>query len=271
MIVRCTSLRAAFALLALGSLGLASAQDAPAANEAAKPVPNAVGNGDFSVWDGYTGQGVTTTSVGVPPKSIPEHWYGGPGVGATATYDVVAFPPGQTDVPGNPKRFLRVAWKTPPDKGWTGEGHHQGDFRFTFLENFSINDVRRFAGQTVVFSFYGRVAAGTADVVPIMWHSYDSATPGIVAVKGKGYELFESSGKPGVVAVAQGKPRAEAICRLTDRWQRFEKRLTLPATEGKSITAGHYTGVGFDVHERGAPTIDLALVDVRPLPAEPAK
>src|SRR3546814_15560570 len=55
------------------------------------------------------------------------------------------------------------------------------------------------------------------DVIPIMWHSYDAETPGIVAVKGKGYELFEPSGKPGVVAVAQGAPRGEAVCHLTDR------------------------------------------------------
>ncbi len=36
-------------------------------------------NGDFSDWPGYAGKGVTTTSVGVPPKSIFTHWYGGPG------------------------------------------------------------------------------------------------------------------------------------------------------------------------------------------------
>jgi hypothetical protein len=33
--------------------------------------------------------------------------------------------------------------------------------------------------------------------------------------------------------------------------------------EGKSITPGHYTGVGFDLVARGAPTIDLSNIEVR--------
>ncbi len=167
-------------------------------------------NGDFSSWPGYSGKGVTTTSVGVPPNSIPEHWYGGPGIGATATYDVAPFAAGQTDVPGNPKQHLRVTWHKPPSDDWPGEAHHVPDYRCSFLENFSIKDVRRYAGQTLALSFYGRAIGNPVDVIPIMWHSYDAETPGIVAVKGKGYELFEPSGKPGVVAVAQGAPAAEA-------------------------------------------------------------
>jgi predicted amidohydrolase len=226
--------------------------------------PNALGNGDFAAWPGYAGKGVTTTSVGVPAKSIPVHWYGGPGIGATATYDVVAFPAGQTDVLGSPQRHLRITWHKAPAGDWPGESHHQPAFRFSFLENFSIADVRRFAGQTVMFSFYARVDAGPVNVTPIMWHSYDASTPGIVGVKGAGYELFESSGKWGKVAVAQGAPRPEATCRVTDRWQRFEKMIALPRTECKSITEGHYTGVGFDLDARHAVSIDLANVEIRP-------
>ncbi|MBI3836851.1 MAG: carbon-nitrogen hydrolase family protein [Planctomycetia bacterium] len=227
--------------------------------------PDALINGDFSVWDGYMGKGVTTTSVGVPPKSIPEHWYGGPGVGATATYDVVPFALGQRQVPGDPKRHLRVTWQTAPSADWPGETHHQPAFRFSFLENFSIADVRRFAGQSVVFSFHARAATGAVDVIPIMWHSYDAATAGIAGVKGAGYELFEASGFPGVVAVAKGAPRPQAICRVTDHWQRFEKTITLPTTDGKSITPGHYTGVGFDFDARGTPSLDLANIEIRPI------
>ena len=223
---------------------------------------NAVENGDFEVWDGYSGTGVTTTSVGVPLGSIPKDWYGGPGVGATATYDVVDLPPGQTAVPGAPRRHLRVSWSRPPSDDWPGEAQHQPAFRFTFLEYFGIQDVRRFAGQTVRFSFHGRVGRGELDMVPILWHSYDANTPGIVGVKGRGYELFESSGRPGEVAVAQGRPNPAAVCHLTAAWGRFGKLITLPSTDGKSITPGHYTGVGFDLISRAAPTIDLARVRV---------
>ncbi len=111
-------------------------------------------------------------------------------------------------------------------------------------------------------SFYARASEGTVGVTPIMWHSYDAQTPGIVGVKGQGYELFEASGKPGEIAVAHGSPRPAAVCHVTDRWQRFEKLITLPTTEGKSITAGHYTGVGFDLASRRRLAIDLANVQV---------
>jgi hypothetical protein len=50
---------------------------------------------------------------------------------------------------------------------------------------------------------------------------------------------------------------------LTQQWQRFEKIIALPAVDDKSITPGHYTGVGFDLTARGAPTIELANIEVR--------
>lgn len=224
---------------------------------------NAVQNGDFSVWTSYKGSGVTTQSVGTPPGSLPDDWYGGPGVGGKATYDGVDFDLEQTEVPGQPKRFLRVHWHAPPAKDWSGEAHHQGVFRFTFLEYFGIKDVRVFAGKTVVMSFWARVDRGELDLIPIMWHSYDGQTAGIAGVKGKGYELFESSGQQRVIAVASGKPNPAAVCRLTPKWMKFEKQIALPSIGDRSITAGHYTGVGFDLDSRFAGSIDLAKIEVR--------
>ncbi len=183
--------------------------------------------------------------------------------GGKATYDGIDFDPQQTEVPGHPKRFFRITWHKPPSKDWPGEAHHHGELRFTFLEYFGIKDVRVFAGKTVVMSFWARVDHGSLGLIPILWHSYDSATPGIVGVKGKGYELFEASGKPDVVAVASGKPNPAAACKLSIKWTKFEKRITLPSTEGKSITAGHYTGVGFDLDSRFTGSVDLANVEVR--------
>jgi hypothetical protein len=264
-------------LISLELLGLALATAAPAAlspsgaaEQAKTPAPqlregaSVLGNGDFSVWDGYRGTGVTVTSVGVPIGSIPKHWYGGPGVGGTATYDVVPFPPGQTDVPGNPKWHLRIAWSRPPAKEWQGEEHHNY-FRCTVLENFSMTDVRRTAGKTLLVRFYARVQRGTLDLIPILWHSYDSQTPGIAAVKGKGYELFESSGRFGQVAVAHGRPRAEAVCRLTDRWQKFEKLIALPPVGNRYLSPDNYTGFGFDVTDRALSILDIAAAEVRPV------
>jgi hypothetical protein len=226
---------------------------------------NVLGNGDFGIWDGYRGQGVTVTSVGVPIGSIPKHWYGGPGGGATATYDVVLFPPGQTDVPGSPKWHLRISWARPPAADWPGEVHHKPHFRCTVLENFSMADVRQFAGKTMLVRFYARIQRGPLDLIPILWHSYDSQTPGVAAVKGKGYELFEASNQFGQVAVAQGRPRPEAICKLTGRWQKFEKLITLPLVGRRFLTPDNYTGFGFDVTERAAPVLYIAAVEVRPV------
>ena len=223
---------------------------------------NFVENGDFHIGDD-TGP-VTTTSVGVPPGSLPKDWYGGPGAGATATYEVKEAP-GETRKDGEPERYLRVSWSTPPSADWPGETHHQPVFRFTFLEYFGIQDLRALGGKSARFSFRARVVGEPVDLIPILWHSYDASTPGIVGIKGKGYELFESSGEPGVVAVASGEPNPKAICWLSPEWKRYERIITLPDVEGKSITAGHYTGVGFDLHARCAPTIDVADISVEPL------
>jgi hypothetical protein len=82
-------------------------------------------------------------------------------------------------------------------------------------------------------------------------------------VKGEGYQLFESSGEPGVVAVAEGPPNPKAIITLTTQWQRFDVPITLPDVSAKKITAGHYTGLGMDIIKRAAPTIDIANVEAR--------
>jgi hypothetical protein len=227
---------------------------------------NVLGNGDFHEWKNYAA-GVTTESVGTPPNSLPTHWYGGPGVGAIATYDRIETSPQDRERMGIGPWHFRVAWSKPQSDGWRGETHHQPAFRFTFLECFEIGDVRKFAGKSVRVSFFGRSPTGKLELVPILWHSYDANTPGIQGIKGKGYELFESSGQTGKVAVAQGKPDAAAMCELGPSWARIEKIIALPAVEGKSITPGHYTGVGFDLVARGAPTIALANIEVRELVA----
>ena len=226
---------------------------------------NALCNGDFHDWKDYKG-GVSTESVGTPPNTLPTHWYGGPGVGAIATYDRIEVAPANRDGAEIDRWAFRVAWSKPQSDKWPGETHHSPTFRFTFLESFEIADVRKFAGKNVRMSFFGRSPTGKVEIVPILWHSYDANTPGIKGVKGKGYELFESSGQWNQVAVAQGPARQSAKCELGPHWQRFEKTIALPAVGDKSITPGHYTGVGFDLVARGAPTIELATIEVREVP-----
>jgi len=233
-----------------------------AAADESRAGANALENGDFHEWKGYQG-GVTTESVGTPPNRLPRHWYGGPGVGAIATYDRIKT--SLKDQSGGNEWALQVAWSKPQSEQWPGETQHLPAFRFTFLESFEIADVRKFAGKNVRVSFWCRSPTGNVEIVPILWHSYDANTEGIKGIKGKGYELFESSGQSSKVAIAEGRPAAAAKCELGPKWQRFEKIIALPAVEGKSITPGHYTGVGFDLIARGAPTIELAHIDATEL------
>jgi hypothetical protein len=153
----------------------------------------------------------------------------------------------------------------PPSKDWPGEAQHQPAFHATILEYFGIRGVRRFAGQSLVFSFYARVGKSSIHLIPIISHSYGATAPKTGPLKGEHYESFESSGHAGIVAVAAGASRAAAICEVAEKWQRFEKVITLPSTKGKNITAGHYTGVGFDFDRRYGPVLDLANIEVRPL------
>jgi hypothetical protein len=231
---------------------------------------NALRNGDFHEWKDYKG-GVTTESVGTPPNSLPTHWYGGPGVGAVATYDRIEIALKNQERGDRKQWALQVAWSKPQSDQWPGETHHSPAFRFTFLESFEIADVRQFAGKTVRLGFWGRSPTGNVEIVPILWHSYDANTAGVKGIKGKGYELFESSCQSDKVAIAQGPPNPAAKCRLGPQWQHFIKAIALPTVDGKSITPGHYTGVGFDLIARGAPTIELANIEVTELGSAPAR
>jgi hypothetical protein len=230
---------------------------------------NALRNGDFHEWKDYKG-GVTTQSVGTPPNSLPTHWYGGPGVGAIATYDRIKTSLNGQDRSDRNEWALQVAWSKPQSDQWPGETHHSPAFRFTFLESFEIADVRKFAGKNVRMAFWGRSPTGNIEIVPILWHSYDANTAGIKGINGKGYELFESSDHPGKVAIAEGSPNSAAKCELGPQWKHFVKVIALPTVDGKSITPGHYTGVGFDLIARGAPTIELANIEVMELRSAPA-
>lgn len=211
--------------------------------------PNEVVNPNFD-WPGYTPGGVTTTNVFAYNA---QYWGGGPGAnGATATYDVLPLPAGT--IPGDPSRYMRINWSVPPKTG-SGEGLHLPQFRGTFLENFFMQDAHRFSGETVNFSFWARVPSGQFRVVPLMWHSYGY---GVQPIKGIGYELYESSGVPGVVQVALGAPHPAAAVTLDTQWRHFEVPITFPDLRNVQMTNGHYTGVGFDYLEKGFPGFEIA-------------
>ena len=147
---------------------------------------NALGNGDFHEWKDYKG-GVTTESVGTPPNSLPTHWYGGPGVGAIATYDRIETSLKDKERSGSDRKqwALQVAWTKPQSDQWPGETHHSPAFRFTFLESFEIADVRKFAGKNVRLGFWGRGSTGKVEIVPIRGIATTRTQPASRGSKGK--------------------------------------------------------------------------------------
>jgi hypothetical protein len=218
------------------------------------PGINLLLNGDFLY--GAISGGQTTSNVGV---YFADHWYGGPGDGATAHYEIKQDP--AAAVP----RYLRVVWSAAP---LSGEVQHLPAFRFTFAENSILvgnldNDVRQFYGKTVELSFWARVSSGSIQMIPIAWQSWDISTPGVAGIKGAGYEVFEPSGVPGTVAVALGAPNPAGVVQVTTEWRKFSKRIAIPNNTGKLLTNGAYTGFGFDFAQSYVPTIDVAQVEVR--------
>lgn len=242
-------------------LGQADSNLAPDPSVSASDAANLILDSNFAT--GTIPGGATVTSVGTP---IADFWYGGPGDGATAHYEVIA-----DASSGSFPRYLRIAWSVAAS---SGEAQHAPAFRYTFLENYLTtgsldHDVRAFYGKTVEVSFWARVASGSIQIVPLVWQSWDSQTPGISGVKGQGYQLFESSGQPGVVAVAQGDPNPNAPVTVTTDWQHFTTQVTLPDSTGKSLSSDAYTGFGFDFANIYGPILDIADVEAR-LPADPA-
>ena len=209
-------------------------------------------NGNFSQ---LSGQPLSVISTGSFVETGATSWGGGPGFGANAVYEIV-----QTAPPGSTGNTLRISWNVAPSAAWGGEGQHSPAYRFTFLENHGIRDARIFSGKNVEVTFKARVQSGTINIVPIIWHSYDAVTPGIVGVKGVGYEIFESAGSENTVKIAQGDPHPAALAQLTQEWKTFTQIITIPDISDKTLVGAHYTGIGFDFDKRYGPVVEIADV-----------
>ena len=103
---------------------------------------NRIINGNFDVWQrGTSFAGVT--AIGYQA----DRWEVTPAAGCTMTISRQAFTAGKTDVPYEPSYFLRTDITT------AGSANSEISQK--------IEDVRTFAGQTVIASFYAKSTAGT--------------------------------------------------------------------------------------------------------------
>jgi hypothetical protein len=147
--------------------------------------------------------------------------------GGTASITQQSFTVGQTDVPGNPKFFLRLAVTT-----------GDNSCRTETLQE----DATTFAGQTVTISFW---AKGTNPA-------------------GGSLEVFfrQEFGSGGSTAVAT----SGGSITLTSSWQRFTKTVAVPSVSGKTIGTGSSWGVDIrqPAADTGvaAWTLDLSNVQV---------
>ena len=211
------------ALLPVWAAGKVLIVDA-SGNPSAQPMmfANGVINGDFRVWQEGSSFASPANNTYTADQWKVEH----DGTIGTFTVSRQTFTIGQTDVPGEPRYFLR--W----DHTSAGSG---STFRRLVAP---IEDVRRYAGQQTVVSFRARA---------------DSA-------RSVGVELQQNFGGGGSASVETSLGTAA----LTDSWQRFEYTVQLPSIAGKTITdPANHTALRFALPLNTTMTIDIADVDVR--------
>lgn len=142
----------------------------------------------------------------------------------------VAFPIGQTDVPGNPTYYMN--WDMDPLGPGSGSTFRRLAHR--------IESVKTFAGKTVTLSFYAK-------------SQYTSKTVGISF-----RQNFGAGGSPS--AAVQGSTLA--TFNLTSSWQKFTLTTTIPSIAGKTLGTTHdgWLGLQFVMPLGVSLSIDLAQV-----------
>jgi hypothetical protein len=156
---------------------------------------NRIINGNFEIWQ--RGNTLTSTSSG---GFIADRWkYGYNGTGATRIFSKQAFTMGQSEVPGNPKNYLR--WnQSVAGSGATGNNIGQ-----------SIENVETFAGKTCTVSFYAKANVTTQSL------SFNLS------------QVFGTGGSPstGVSSFTAGIP-------LTTSWEKITFNVNVPSIAGKT-------------------------------------
>ncbi|GHD63898.1 hypothetical protein [Jeongeupia chitinilytica] len=157
---------------------------------------NRIINGNFDFWQRGTTSAPVTSSSYLADRFLAYV------LGSTVTPSQQAFPPGQTEVPGEPTFFHRAVVASVA-----------GANNFVTIQQ-RIENVRTLAGKPVTLSFYAKA---------------DSA-------KNIGVELYQSFGSSGS-AQASGLVKQQVA--LTTAWKRFTVSGVLPTMSGKSISGGN--------------------------------
>jgi len=152
---------------------------------------NKIINGNFDIWQ----RGTSQTNDGY---GSADRWFLGHS-GSTKTASQQAFALGQTDVPNNPRYYLRQIVTSV-----TGAANY-------VFYNYRIEGVRTLAGKTATLSFYAKADANKNMVT-------------------EGFQWFGSGGSP-----SQYTFFSSATHNLTASWQKFTTTISIPTISGKTL------------------------------------
>ena len=177
---------------------------------------NKIINGDFGIWQRGTSFSISSTTV-----YTADRFYVSSGASGACTATQQAFTAGSAPVAGyESPYFLQVAYGTSGTNAILAEQY--------------IEDVRNFAGQTVTFSFWGRVTSGT----------FTGATI-------ENVQRFGTGGSGAVVTAQSG------TLSFTTSWQRFTATIAVPSISGKTVGAGSSTSMRINIGTSGTSTFQL--------------
>ncbi len=182
-----------------GTVGGYPVADLPAALGTARR--NAFINPVFDVAQAYSGP--FALASGPTPVDMVR---GAPAGGGAWTVSLENFSAGQTDVPGNPRRFLRVVQTAAPASGYAGLW-------------FILGPVDTLAGEVVTVSFYARVQSGSLAI-------------------GRG--LMQNFGSGGSATSFNASSAIPANATLSVSWQWFTATTVTTGIVGKTVGAGNF-------------------------------
>jgi hypothetical protein len=182
---------------------------------------NALMNGNFDVWQ----RGTSFTASATYTADRFQQSYNG--TGSTRTITRETFPPGQTDVPNNPKYFFRHAQTV------AGTGATYNTICMQHIEG-----VQTFAGQVITLSLWARASVGTPFINPA---------------------LRQSFGVSGSTSVDSGVLFAPV---LGTTWKYYTWQFVVPNIIGKTIGANDFLGLYIYTNVNTIITLDLAQIQL---------
>ena len=153
---------------------------------------NKIINGNFDIWQRGTSQ--TTSDYGSVDRWRPTHF------GSTKTASQQAFTLGQTDVPGNPKYYLRHVVSSVAGSG-----------NFCLIIH-KIEGVTTLAGQTATLSFWAKADSNKNIATEFL-------------------QYFGTGGSPSALVNTIGVTTHN----LTTSWQKFTATVAVPSISGKTL------------------------------------